>query len=334
MAYIIVLCALISFSIVLLIIPWLINYLKQIGLEVLDMNKEKKPLVPISGGLAVVAGIISGLLVFVFFGTFFKTNVDLTLDLNSLSFLFAGIISILLITLVGFIDDLVIKQGNEGSIGLKQWQKPLLTVIAAIPLMVVGAGFTEMNFPFIGDINFGILYPLLLIPIGVVGASNMVNLLAGFNGMEAGLGIIYTGTLSYYAYVNERHIAALIGLMTFAALIGFYLFNRYPAKILPGDSLTYLLGGVLAVMAIIGNIEKAALIISIPFFIEFFLKLRGRFKPQSYGYYENGRVKSMYKKVYSIPHIFTIKGKFTEKQVVYFMILIQLIFSSLIWFVK
>jgi len=333
MAYIVVLCALISFLVVLILTPWLINYFRNIGLEVKDMNKEKKPLVPISGGFGVVSGIMAGLLLFIFFATFFPNIVSLNLDQEALNFLFAGLLTILIITLIGFIDDLVISYTKDGSIGLKQWHKPLLTVFAAVPLMVVGAGFTVMNFPFIGDVNFGILYPLLLIPLGVVGASNMVNLLAGFNGMEAGMGIIYTGMLALYAFVNERHIAALIALMAFASLLAFYFYNKTPAKILPGDSLTYLLGGVLATVAIIGNMEKAVLILSVPFFIEFFLKLRGKFKPQSYGYFENGKVKSFYKKIYSIPHIFTRTGKYTEKQVVYFLIFIELVFSSLVWVV-
>ena len=80
-----------------------------------------------------------------------------------------------------------------------------------------------------------------------------------------------------------------------------------------------------------GNIEKAALIVSIPFFIEFILKARGKFKKQSFGYYENGKVKSLYDKIYSIPHFFTINGEYTEKQVVYFIFLIELIFAVLVW---
>ena len=188
-----------------------------------------------------------------------------------------------------------------------------------------------MFFPILGKIDIGLIYPLVLIPIGVVGAANMVNMLAGFNGMETGMGIVYIGMLGLYTYVNGGYIASLIALVSFVSLIAFYYYNKYPAQILPGDSLTYLLGALIAVIAIIGNVEKAALIISIPFFIEFFLKLRGKFRKQSYGCYKNGKVHSMYDKIYSITHIFTRTGKFTEKQIGYFMILIQLIFSSLIW---
>ena len=96
--------------------------------------------------------------------------------------------------------------------------------------------------PFIGPVDFGILYPLLLIPIGVVGASNMVNLLGGLNGIETGMGLVYTGMLSIYAYTLQEFATAALGAIAFMALLAFLYYNKYPAKIFPGDSLTYLLG--------------------------------------------------------------------------------------------
>ena len=247
--------------------------------------------------------------------------------------IFAAMISLLIITLIGFLDDLVIDKNKESSAGLRQWQKPILTLTAAIPLMAINAGTTEIALPLLGTIDIGIIYPLILIPIGVIGASNMVNMLAGFNGLEAGMGIVYVGMLGLYAYVNDRYIAALIALVTLGALIAFYFYNKFPAKILAGDSLTYFLGGVIAVIAILGNIERAAIIASIPFFIEFILKARSKFQAKSYGYNVNGKIKSYHDKIYSLPHLLTIKGKYTEKQIVYTFILFELFCSSLIWLI-
>ena len=318
--------AIIAFFITYIATNWLIRYLKRIGLVVKDMNKKNTPLIPISGGLAVTSGIFAGTMIYIFIQTF-RYNYT-----NTLTYILASLISIIMITFVGFLDDLIIKINKESSKGLKQWQKPLLTLSAAIPLMVVNAGVKTMAFPFVGRIDVGLIYPLIFIPIGVVGAANMVNMLAGFNGIETGMGIIYVGMLGLYAFVNNREVAALIAVITLASLIAFYVYNKYPAKILPGDSLTYLLGGVIAVIAIIGNIEKAALIASIPFFVEFILKLRKKFKAKSYGYYYNGKIKSYHnRKIYSILHLFTRTGKFTEKKIFWFMILIELFFSSLIW---
>ena len=324
-------CALVSFLVVWIFTPWLIRYLKKIGLVVKDQNKENRPLVPISGGVIVMGGMFIGLLMYVFFKVFFF---NLPVSQYYLMYVLAAVSSIMMITFIGFIDDLMIKKNHDSSSGLRQWQKPLLTLIAAIPLVVINAGTSNMILPFIGKINVGLIYPLVFIPIGVVGAANMVNILAGYNGLETGMGIVYIGMLGLYSYVNEIYISALIALMAFSALIAFYYYNKYPAKILPGDSLTYLLGAVLASIAILGNMEKAVLIVAIPFFIEFILKARGKFQKQSYGYYKDGMVNNLYEKeIYSIPHLLTRTGKYTEKQIAYFVIFIEFIFSSLIWLV-
>lgn len=325
--FIILICIVVSFLVTFLLLPYVIKYLRRINIIVKEAHKKPVIYIPISGGLAVMVGLFLGLMCYIFIQTFiYKIN-------GSLVFLLAAISSILIITLVGFVDDLLVKFNKKQNmyIGLKQWQKPFLVIPAAIPLMAVNSGVTQVYLPLIGTADLGILYPLVIIPIAVVGAANMVNLLAGLNGMEAGLGIVYTGMLGIFAYVHGSMLAAAIALITFGALVAFFIFNKYPAKILPGDSLTYLLGAVLASIAIIGNMEKAALIISIPFFIEFFLKLRGKFKKETIGYVKGDKIYSKYKKIYSIPHIFMRTGKFTVKQVTLLMILIQLVFASLIW---
>lgn len=321
----IIIASIVSFLTTLIVTPVLIRYLNKIGLTDKDMNKKDKPVLPRSGGLAVSIGLFIGIMTYVFVQTFILK------DNSNTTFILAAIISIATITFIGFIDDLLGTVARSHYRGLRQWQKPLLVLPAAIPLMVVNSGVSTMHVPIIGNVHLGLLYPLLLIPIAVVGAGNMVNLLAGFNGLESGMAIVYTGMLGLMAYYIGETTAATIAFVTFASLFAFFYFNKYPAKILPGDSLTYLLGAVIVSIAILGNMEKKALIVSIPFFIEFALKLRGKLKNQSYGMYKDGKVISMYKKIYSLPHIFTITGRYTEKQVVYFMILIELVFASLIW---
>ncbi len=323
---------LLAFFASFLSLPWLIRYLRRIGLTVKDQHKEGLPLVPLSGGISVFIGFMAGVMSFIFFFTFLVPN-ETWLTSSSLTLLFASILTIFIIMFIGFIDDLLITKSHISSAGLRQWQKPLLTLIAAIPLMVVNAGTSHLLVPFVGRVEFGLLYPLLLVPIGVLGAANMVNLFAGFNGLEAGLGIVYLTSLGSYAYFHGRIIAAIIAFVTLAALFAFYLFNKYPAKILPGDSLTYLLGAVLASIAIVGNLEKATLIVSIPFFIEFFLKLRGKFQKKTVGTLQDGKIISKYTTIYSLPHLFMRKPHYTERQIVFFMYLIELVFALLIWVV-
>ncbi|MBS3095609.1 hypothetical protein J4231_02935 [Candidatus Woesearchaeota archaeon] len=334
MLYILVVAALVSFFVTLYATPWLIRYLRRIGLVVPDAHKEGMPLIPLSGGLALMAGLFSGLMTFIFFETFFSSEAGLLeMNGNSLLVLFAAATSMLIITMVGFVDDLIIERSKGESGGLKQWQKPILTLSAAIPLMVINAGTKRMLFPLFGYVDVGILYPLVIVPIGVVGAANMVNLLGGFNGIEAGMGIVYMLSLGAYAYTHGSYIAAIIAFITFAGLTAFYFYNKFPAKIFPGDSLTYLLGSVLAVIAIVGNMERVTLIVSMPFIIESILKMRGKFEKKTIGYCKNGKVFSNYDKIYSLPHILTRTGRFTERHVFWFLIVIQTFFAAIIWLI-
>jgi len=335
MAIAFLLAVFVSFIATFFSTPIFIRFLRRAGVVGTDVHKQNKPLIPTSAGIPVAVGVIIALMGYIFAKTFIYNNT------SEVTLIFAAITAILLITFIGFLEDVLHnrtrdREGDNRSTtgGLKKWQKPLMTLPAAIPFMVIAAGTTTLALPFIGNINFGILYPLLLIPLGVVGAANMVNLLGGLNGIEAGMGIVYTGMLGLYAWTAGANLAALIAFATFGALIGVFYFNRYPARILPGDSIQYLLGAVLVSIAVLGNIEKAVVIAALPFFIEFILKLRGKLQKKTIGFLnKNGKVQSKYEKIYSLPHIWMRSGKWTEKQIVIFMMLIELGFASLIWFI-
>jgi len=310
----------------------LIRFFEENNIIALDLHKKEKPKVANSGGIPVSLSLMIGLMFFIAVQTFVFSVTD------QIVYLFASVLTIILITIIGFFDDLnrndVVIGKRKIRKGLKKWQKPLFTIPAAIPLMVVSAGVTTMSIPFIGSINFGILYPLFLIPIGVVGAANAINLLGGFNGSEAGMGVVYCLSLGIYAILHNEIVSAAIFLSTLGALISFLKYNWFPGKILSGDSLTYCLGAVVASGVIIGNMERAGIIVMTPFIIEFFLKLRSKFKASCLGKLrEDEKLDPSYgKKIYSWTHIIMNLGKLTEKQVSIILILIiQVIFSLLIF---
>ena len=315
----------------LVLVRLVIPFFKRNNIVAIDLQKKRKPLVANSGGIPVFFGVFFGLMFFIGIQVFvFNATGELV-------FLFAAILTIFLITLIGFFDDLNNKEVLDGKkkirTGLKQWQKPLLTLPAAIPLMVVKAGYTSMFIPFIGNVNFGLLYPLFLVPLGVVGAANAINLLGGFNGSEAGMGIIYCTTLGFYSLIHNQIVSAAIFFSCVGALIGFLKYNWFPAKILSGDSIQYLLGSVVACGVIIGNMEKAGIFLMIPFVIEFILKLRGRLNVHCMGKLrKDGKLNPPYgKKIYSWTHAIMNIRPMTEKQVTLLLILIQIGFSVVFW---
>lgn len=316
---------LISFIVSLLFIPGWIKKVREIGLVWPDMNKFKSEKIAGSGGIIAVLGFILGALLFIAYRTFYLKTSSYLIEILAI------ITVIILLGGIGLIDDLFGWQSGGLSIG----QRVFFVIFAAIPLMAINSGKAEMLFPFVGVVQLGIFYPLILIPIGILGATTTFNFLAGFNGLEAGQGIIFLSALGIVAYFTGNSWLLIIALCMVAALIAFLFYNFFPAKVFPGDTLTYAVGGLIAVIAILGNFEKIAVFFFIPYIIETGLKLRGKLEKWSFGKpNKDGSLDLRYDKIYGLEHLAILIFKHfnvqaTEKRVVYliwgFQILIILI---------
>ncbi len=315
----------ISFFVTFLVLPRWIAKAKRIGLLWEDMNKFERRKVAGSGGLIVVLGFILGVLFYIFLKTFYFQTQENVLEI------FALTTSILILAGIGLVDDLL----GWWHGGLSKKFRVMMCLFAAVPLIVINAGISRLNIPLINGTDFGIIYTLIIIPIGIIGASTTFNFLAGFNGLEASQGILILSALSLVAYFSGNSWLALIGLCMVFALIAFWLFNKFPAKIFPGDVITYPIGGMISILAILGNMEKIAVFFFIPYIIEVFLKSRGKLMKQSFGKpNKDGSLDLPYEKIYGLEHVSIwilkrIKNKVYEKDVVYFINGIQIIFIIL-----
>lgn len=308
---------------------------KTIGAVGYDIHKKNKPEVAELGGLSVLLGYLSGVLVYVGILTFILNG-----GVGSTSKILAATLGIMIITLFGMLDDLTAllrerkiiggKINSEKKVGFKQSTKFLLPIFAAVPLMVVNSGVSSITVPFFGNIDLGILYPLLMVPLGIFGSSNATNMLAGLNGLTAGLGVMLISALGTFAFINGEIVAAAIAFIFVGALFGFLRYNWCPAKIFPGDSLDYTIGAVAASVAILGNIERFAIVAFVPWFAEFLLKARSRFKAESFGVLQSdGTLNAPYERIYSLTHVVMKSGRFTEKQVVSILLAIEAVFCAL-----
>lgn len=325
-----IITALFSFLFTLALTPFFIKYFRISGIMTRDLHKKNKPFVPHSLGVPFTLSITFSLLLYIFFQVLLYENY------KHVSYLFASLLTLLLITLAGFLDDIntsQVKVGKyfEGKAGLKRIHKVLLTFPAALPMMVVMVGDTTMSLPLIGAVDFGIWYSLLIVPIGIIGASNAANMLDGFNGLATGMGLIYTLSLSIYALLNNSTLAFVLLFSAFSSLLVCFIFNFYPAKILSGDSLTYSLGAIVAISAIIGNMEKAAVLTFTPFLIQGILKFYSRIKLGHFAsdlgiLTKDGKIKPKYKEIFSLTHL-AMRFNLNEKQIVAFLMVIQSIFS-------
>lgn len=314
-----------SFLITLFLMPSWIRKSQQFKFVGKDMNKYEKKEVSEGGGIIAVTGFILGILIYIAIKEFFFNSGANLVEIFSLT------TSLLILAMIGLTD------GSLGwKAGLRRKIRITLCFFAAVPLMVINAGQSLVSIPLIGEVNLGLLYPLIFIPLGVIGATTTFNFLAGFNGLEAGQGIIIISFFSLISYFSGYPWLAMVGIIIIASLLAFMIYNFYPARVFPGDVLTYPLGGIIAIMAILGNFEKIAVLIFIPYIIEFILKSRGKLIKQSFATpKKDGSLDLKYDKLYSLNHVAIylmkkLKIKSTEKRVVYaiwaFQILISVIF--------
>ena len=317
----------ISFLIVLIILPYWIRRAREHNLVSRDVHKlNSKPVADI-GGIIVSFGAIIGILLFIAVTVFIKKE-------DSMYYLLAAVSSLLIATLIGLVDDIL-----GWKIGLRQYQKALLSVLIALPIVVINAGNHTMNLLLFGHVDLGLFYPLLLIPIGIMGASNGFNMLAGYNGLEAGMGIIILSALGFLAWVVDKYPAMLIAYCFVAALLAFIIFNKYPAKVFGGNTLTYSVGAAIAIVAILGDLEKFAVILFIPYFFEFVLKMRGLLQKESFAKpLKDGSLINRYNKWYGVEHIAvsflrTIKGRAFEYEVVALILFTELVLAFITVFI-
>ncbi len=324
MEYILLLCFLVSFIFTFSLTPSWIRRAKRAGLVGKDIHKIDKTEVAEAGGITVLTGFLLGILIYVAISTFYFHNTERSLQIM------AALSSILIIAIIGLIDDIL-----GWKMGIRQIHKPLLTLMAAIPIIVINVGESAMFVPFIGVVEFGWIYPLVFVPFAIVGASNGFNMIEGYNGLGTGMGIIILSTLGYLAWKTGFQWVAILAFTMVFALMAFLYFNKYPARLFPGDILTYSVGALIAIVAILGDLEKTALILFIPYFIEFILKARGLMQKESFAtLLEDGSLEKPYKKLYGIEHLTIsvlkkMKGKVYEKDVVYSIWIVELILAAI-----
>lgn len=322
-----VIAVMISLLSCLIFLPKWIKKCNQLGMLWEDMNKWGHPKnVASSGGIVVILSFILGVFTYIAIRTFvFK-------DINGISLQILSILGVIsLISLIGLTDDML---GWEHG-GLSWKFRIFLAFFASIPLVVINAGNSVINIPFLGIVNIGLIYPLILVPIGIAGATTAYNFLAGFNGLEAGMGIIILSFLSFVSYLTGSSWLAIVGLCMVASLIGFFIYNKNPAKVFPGDILTWSVGALIACMSILGNFEKIAVFIFIPYILEVFLKVRGKLKKYSFGIPDkNNNLSIPYSKIYGLTHLSIwglkkIKKEVTEKDVVYLLFAFEVLLCLL-----
>ena len=233
-----IICGLLSFLITRLAMPKIIKKLEAADIVGKDIHKSWKPVVAEMGGFGILFGFIIGM----FSGIYMHDVLTFPLIIVLLVILLVGII--------GIVDDLLALSSKE---------KFFLLFLAGLPLIWVAPP------------NVGLIY-LIVIPIALSIGSNLTNMLAGLNGIESGLGVISMTSLTIACIILGKYDVTIISMSMLGSLIAFLYFNRYPAKIFPGDTGTLIIGAAIVSIAFIGRVKLIALIVLMPNIIDAALK--------------------------------------------------------------
>ena len=242
---------LIAFGVSAVLCPVLIPFLKKLkfGQQVRDEAHLKKAGTPTMGGLAFLASVIVTSLIFV--GKYPR------------------IVPVLFLTvgfgIVGFLDD-YIKIVMKRSEGLNPVQKLLgqlvITGIFCVYMIKYSGLGTVIHIPFLGiDWDMGWLYVPMLF-LAVLGTDNGVNFTDGLDGLCTSVTILVATFFTVVAMGEESGIAPVTAAVV-GALLGFLLFNVYPAKVFMGDTGSLALGGFVSATALM--LQQPLLILLVGF---------------------------------------------------------------------
>ena len=125
-------------------------------------------------------------------------------------------------------------------------------------------------FDFLGTHSIVVLADLFAI-FWIVWVINMVNFSSGVDGQMPGIAavaliVIFAASLRFYPQDPGQVIVSRLALAGFGATLGFLIYNFYPAKIFPGDSGSYFLGFLIAVLSIASGakVGTAILVMAVP----------------------------------------------------------------------
>ncbi len=300
-----------------LTIPQLASWLRRRGIVGTDIHKLEKPKIPEMCGLSVVAGLVAaGLLSSQIFAANWKGALA-----------FVG--TVLIAGTIGAIDDLK-------PLGSKL--KPVLTGLAAAPILVLGTYDPHPIFPLIGTIRLTIIYPFL-VPLAIAIPANAVNMLDVFNGSMSGTLATVSLALALVLIFSGNSTGASLALAMAASLFAFYLFNRYPARVFGGDIGSLAAGAAVGALSIIGRIEAITIVALAPYIMNAFYGLasigrlyeRREIKSRPVRLRDDGMLEATTEKnaPVTLARLILAEGPLREQQIVHVMMILTAVSSAI-----
>ena len=279
---------------------------------------------PTMGGLMFIIGIILSVLVSLLACKLTGTpmfNEMTAVATSEQAKLWAGLLLALCLGLVGFADD-YIKVKQQRNLGLTEVQKtvPQLLVIVAYLTTLQLSGSRSMLIPLYGRISLdsvpGMIFFYVFGACVIYGAVNAVNFTDGLDGLCGSVTVPVGVAFAVMAYLQKNTSVSVLGAALAGACAGYLVWNRYPAKVMMGDTGSMFLGGIIVALAYALDCPLILLPVGIVYVIEALSDL-----------IQIGAIKVFHRKVFlmaPIHHHLEMKG-WSEKKIVFVFTLISLL---------
>lgn len=239
-----------------------LNIGQRISVFVGSSHKNKNG-IPTMGGLIFIIPTIITILIM-----YFTNKININSNLLIILFVFIAY------AFLGFLDDFmkIKKKQNEG---LTDVQKLLGQVIIAVVFFFIymksGSEPLLWFHAFNLKINIGWIYGFFILFV-LVASSNAVNITDGLDGLAGGLSFIATLVLGVIAWSTNWLLGyqdiAIFCFILAGAILGFLVYNVYPARVFMGDTGSLAIGGALGSIAILTRHELTFAVIMGVFVIE------------------------------------------------------------------
>ncbi|MFQ9515061.1 MAG: phospho-N-acetylmuramoyl-pentapeptide-transferase [Eubacterium sp.] len=257
----IIVAIIISFAVSVILCPIVIPMLRKMKFgqyirEVGPQSHQSKAGTPTMGGMIILASVIVTSLVFIFV----QHNTK--------------IVPVLFVTvgfgIIGFADD-YIKVVKKRNLGLTELQKLIgqfvVTAVFCFYIMNYSGLGTKTIIPFTGGMEVTMPWWLFVpfVFVVVIGTVNGANFTDGLDGLATSVTIIISVFFTMVAIGSgvEAITAAFVG-----ALLGFFLYNVYPARVFMGDTGSLALGGFVAATAFMLKMPIFIVIVAFIYLIE------------------------------------------------------------------
>ena len=244
----------------LIMIPLLkkMNVGQRISIFVGNSHKKKEGTPTMGGLIFIIATFITTFILLV------TNKIEFTNNLRIILLVFFGY------AFIGFLDD-YLSLKHHANEGLTAFQKLFLQLIIAVGffyMYISNGGQTALIVSTLGiHIEMGWLYGIFLLFV-LVGSSNAVNLTDGLDGLAGGLSAIAFIAFSLISLVVGYEEIGIFTFVLTGAVMGFLIYNTYPAKVFMGDTGSLALGAVMGAVAIITHREVTLLVVASVFVIE------------------------------------------------------------------